>query len=54
MTYAYALFIWVAGEGIVLNVFPTMLDCKVHEATILKSSPGANTTCLFIEERKIV
>ncbi len=50
----YALFIWLAGEGVVVNVFPSILECKVHEAYILKSNPGANTTCLLIEERKIV
>ena len=47
----YALFIWVAGEVVRLETFPTMLDCKVHEAQIQKSHPGAVTNCVLMEEK---
>jgi hypothetical protein len=47
----YALFIWVSGAVIVVDTFPTMLDCKVHEAQIQKSNPGAQTNCVLMEEK---
>ena len=50
----YALFIWIAGEMVHIKTFPTILDCKVHEATVLKVNPGAQTTCVLIEEIKSV
>ena len=47
----YALFIWVAGETVRLETFPTMLDCKTHEAQVQKSYPGAMTNCVLMEEK---
>ena len=47
----YALFIWVAGETVRLETFPTMLDCKTYEAQVQKSYPGAITNCVLMEEK---
>lgn len=47
----YALFIWVSGAVIVVDTFPTILDCKIYEAEIQKANPGAQTNCVLMEEK---
>lgn len=50
----YALFIWMAGDKVVIETFPSILKCKIHESRIIKENPGANTTCILMEEKQRV
>jgi hypothetical protein len=51
---SYALMIWMVGQGVIVESYLTMMDCRVREATIQQQHPGASTSCIWMEEKKRV
>ena len=50
---SYALLIWLIGPGVVIESYPSMMDCRVREALITNSNPAAQTTCIWMEEKDV-
>ena len=51
MSISYALFLWVAGEMMVIKTFATTQECEVYRAE--QSVRGINGKCLWMEEMSV-
>lgn len=51
MSLAYALFLWVAGDMMLIATFATVQECEVYKAQ--QSERGINGKCLWMEEKGV-
>ena len=51
MSLAYALFLWVAGDMMLIATFATVQECEVYKAQ--QSERGINGKCLWMEEKRV-
>ena len=47
----YFLLIIVLGDSVLIESYPTLIECEVRKEAVRTDHPGASTKCLPMEEK---